>query len=892
MEMTSMSSKSSVRSWFGSTDPRTGKHRPERSGLKVEQLELRELLSSTPAQFVTGLYRDFLGRIGQPSEVASWVTAMSKGKSHEGVATGFINSQEYHDRLVTLDYQRFLQRTPSAAEISAMEGAIAGWINEDQIISRILGSTEYYTNAGGTTDAWFKAVYLNVLNRAPDPTGLLHWKGLMATGWTRTQVALGIAQSDEAHTLAITADYQILLDRQPDASGLSNFVTAMHQWWMTNSYAEVKIAAATEYDTLQTNNIVVPASHMRLWWTPARLTQARAWYAAHPFTPDSTDAYNNALVYLMTGNTQYAQTAINLLMSFTISDSELQGVASDTYRWNDWVPVVYDWLYNQMTPAQQTTFMARYNNYVSIMMTKPWGGPGMDGNNYYWGYLRNEIDWAIATYYENPLAFTFLQDALVTRWDDSFLPWAATDAVGGVTPEGSQYGRYMIGYTVMPFTSLKLLGDDLLQQTNFFKEAAVNLVYTTTTAPTAVKADPSVYYQVFPFGDDENRGGYPDATSFYYGDFMTMAANEWGSQPVGQYARKWLITVNPQVSNYVTAVDQGGPALSFSSLPTDYYTAGATQFLYTRNQWGPQDTSILVKMGQGTRAAHEHLDIGTFQIWQNGYWLSKESTGYSQQFNGGTDSQTISTNGLLFQGIGEANAYADGPAKVLRLESNNVYSYAAVDLNPVYRAHGSPYPGRDDNPYAGTVIREFIYVKPLDTMLVLDRLSSNDANSILAANVNKTFILHVPYMPVVNGNTVLEVNGTEALKMTSLLGANPQINVVDEGNFQGTHYQPSYYQYRVEETTSGTAQSYFLHALQMRSASAADVQIQTTETAASWTITLSDPTRGTAVVILNKGMVSSGGSVAYAASGPPGTPTQLRSSVEPITVTNSGPVWG
>ena len=61
----------------------------------------------------------------------------------------------------------------------------------------------------------------------------------------------------------------------------------------------------------------------------------------------------------MTGNTTYGNIAVNLLMNFTIPQSELDGVASDTYRWNQWVPIVYDWCYNLMTPAQVSTFMAR-----------------------------------------------------------------------------------------------------------------------------------------------------------------------------------------------------------------------------------------------------------------------------------------------------------------------------------------------------------------------------------------------------------------------------------------------------------------------------------------------------------------------------------------------------
>ena len=53
--------------------------------------------------------------------------------------------------------------------------------------------------------------------------------------------------------------------------------------------------------------------------------------------------------------------------------------------------------------------MARYNNYTTIMMGKGWGGPGFEGNNYYWGILRNELNWGIATYGENASAQTYPQ---------------------------------------------------------------------------------------------------------------------------------------------------------------------------------------------------------------------------------------------------------------------------------------------------------------------------------------------------------------------------------------------------------------------------------------------------------------------------------------------------
>ena len=161
----------------------------------------------------------------------------------------------------------------------------------------------------------------------------------------------------------------------------------------------------------------------------------------------------------MTGNTTYGNIAVNLLMNFTIPQCELDGVASDTYRWNQWVPIVYDWCYNLMTPTQVSTFMARYNNYMTIMIGKSWGGPGHGREQLLLGIpVRNELNWAIATYYENPMAQTFLNDALVTRWQNGVLPYFAGPDAGGVAPEGSQYGRYMLQYPVVPFTTLALMG--------------------------------------------------------------------------------------------------------------------------------------------------------------------------------------------------------------------------------------------------------------------------------------------------------------------------------------------------------------------------------------------------------------------------------------------------
>ncbi len=650
-----------------------------------------------------------------------------------------------------------------------------------------------------------------------------------------------------------------------------------------------------DFDPSVSDGLTIPQGHPRILFNaePLRIEQAQAYYAEHPLNPGN-DPLGNALKYVVTGDTTAAQNAITAIMNFTISDAELQGTASDNYRWNGWVPIAYDWVHDAMTPDQQQTFMDRYNYYAYTMMNKSWGGPSMVANDYFWGYFANELNWAVATYYENPMAQTFLDDALITRWQNSFLPWAAGPGRGGVEPEGTQYGRYDLAYPAMPLATAGLMGGDQYASTNFYKEAIFNLIYTTSPAPTYSKESPTdPYYMPFPFGENEINGGYPSATETYYGDFMQTWATAYNNLPVGQYAYHWLQTVRPQQTYWYTyptyldtpTYDPTVQTPDFSSLPVDYYAPGAQDF-YTRNQWGPQATSVFLQLGSPSPNV---LDSGSFQIWRNGWFVSKETSGYDLQINGGQSEDPIAHNTILFGGQGIARAYRYGDPQVIRLQSDPVFSYAAVDMSNAFQSSSSNY----TNPYAAHAIREFLFIKPLETMVVLDRMESSDAAEP-AADVTKTFLLHFPNQPQVTGaNSVIGYSGDQALRLTTLVPSNPTFNVVDESNFSGSHdTDPAYYQYRLEETTSGSAQSYFLNVLQARDATGSNVASHMTQNATSWTITLDSPTLGHAQIVLNKGMDSQGGAVGFSATGTPTEFTPLLDHVQDMQVTDYGPVWG
>jgi hypothetical protein len=397
------------------------------------------------------------------------------------------------------------------------------------------------------------------------------------------------------------------------------------------------------------------------------------------------------------------------------------------------------------------------------------------------------------------------------------------------------------------------------------------------------------YYQIFPFGDDETYGGYPSAEVVEYGDLLTVLAQEWKDRPLGQYARHWLKQVKPATSRHVAATDTGGPERDFADLPLDYY-APASRYFYVRSRWAPQTTALLLQMGHATNYGHEHQDMGTFQLWRQGRWLSKESTGYSQQFQGGGSEHTIAHNGILFGGRGAANAYADGPPAVVHLQSRPDYAYAAIDLSPSYRAHASGNKARDDNQYAAHLVREFLFLRRLETLVILDRLEASDGKTP-ADQVVKSFLLHFAERPEVKGSDqVVGANGDQILHLTTLLPKKPEYKIVDEGAFQGRHLEPSYYQYRLAVNDSGQKQSYFLHVLQARGRAEPGLEATLKEDAGSWTVRLTHPTLGQALVVFQKGKDATATAAGYSASGTP-NPQPLGQGVQSIQVTDQGPVW-
>jgi hypothetical protein len=512
----------------------------------------------------------------------------------------------------------------------------------------------------------------------------------------------------------------------------------------------------------------------------------------------------------------------------------------------------------------------------------------MPQSNYFWGYLRNEFEWGVATWGDNPIADKFLDNALQARWEQAFLPHSTTAGLGGVAHEGSQYGRYLLGYSVVPLATARLMGRDLNGETDFFKSAVYYVIYTTLPAPTFNPQTREPRFEVFPANDDQffRNGGSAQADE--YGNFMASSAYTWRNTPTGEYARRWVSMTKPIVFSYVAAIDGGGTERDFADLPFDYFAAGPLYF-FNRSSWRPEATVIHMQLGAPVGVGHSHDDLGTWQMWRRGRWLSRETAAYSENIAGYAGHGTIGArttcghNGLLLNGKGLAEGSPNGVPVVRRLESRAVFTHAVVDLTPAYRNDKVSNRRERDNSVVAGVEREFVFLRPLETLVIFDRVASNDA-VMSAASVTKTFLAHFEQRPTIeDGHNVLGVNGDEALRLTTMLPANPEYRIITEGSSIG--------QFRLEVETSGAPVTYFLHVLQGREARGQNLHCSLEETHQLYVLKIHHPEFGFARIELVKASGSNGGGVAFAQTAMPETVVPFLDRIQEMHMTGNGPVW-
>ncbi len=701
--------------------------------------------------------------------------------------------------------------------------------------------------------------------------------------------------------------------------------------------------------------LTLPAGHPRLWFgDAARLQQARDYFASHPFALPAYNAfdpagtnYTRALRSVLTGDPQACLHALNGnpnspppprpelptdtgLMGLAFVDP---GTAPATFRdqmrqqGESWL-LVYDWCHVQLTQTQIAALVQRWNGYLQRELDDDFAQQGEEASNYWSGRVRNLLLWGMASHGENPRAQEFIDAALETRMGEWFPAWYAGFGRGGVFPEGSDYGVVSLSYPLIAFTSAADFGHDEYARTPYFREAIYALIYGSTPGPTSVTDAEANQFLLFPFGDDQLfRDGSAINERSYLGDFMQAMGVRAAPAGNARHARAWR-AASQAGTDWLFRALQGaaGDPSDLAQLPLDYYAPGAGVFA-ARTAHDAGATQVHLQLGTPGGMSHRHMDAGNFQFWRKGRWITRESAGYSDRLvalgEASGSRMTIDTedavahNTLLFEGQSTGQWIGDGPQpippsgnpesdqprnlpQVRRLQHAEDFAYVAVDYSDAYR---NGLDTRVDWPYAESAWREFLFIRPLQALLIFDRTrGSSDSlrpfygsddwllrdlgRRIGADAVQRHFIMHFETLPTVLGNRITATVGNQVAELTTLLPAAPNVRVVNE-DFTGPPDDSPAGQFRVEIAQSGTADAYFLNLVTGYDPSEAAIQTQLSEVGGVLTIHLQHPTRGDATVTLNKGMMSSGGSIRIG-NGPM---QALRASVQGIAVTDDGPVW-
>lgn len=666
----------------------------------------------------------------------------------------------------------------------------------------------------------------------------------------------------------------------------------------------------------QAANLAIPASHPRLWFgSAARLSQAQTYFASTPFVPQGADIqFERALRGVVAGNTADCDAAVTHLANWLVENN---GSRRDALRQQgEELLVIYDWCHHRLSAGQISTLVARWNGYLDTEIADDFANQGAEGNNYWWGRTRNTLMWGITSFGDNPRAQEYINHALDTRFGVWFTKWYQDFGRGGVFPEGADYGVVSLSYPLLPFVSAADFGFDPYAQTPYFREAIYAMIYGTTPGPTALTGSFSGGALLFPFNDDEtlHAGGVINARE-YLGDFARAMGSMGPTSGNARHARAWAAQTGAGRRWLFSALGGAGTPADYATLPLDYYAPGAA-VLDSRTSHDANAMQVHLQLGTPGHIEHRHYDAGSFQVWRKGRWLTRESAGYADQLRGFMGTGVVDTehplahNGLLFETWSTGRWVGTGPIvippgqerfenprdlpRVTRLQHAAEFSYVAVDYSDAYRNMPD---SRVDWPYADTVWREFVFIRPLQALVILDR-TRGSGDSLLpfyngggwlltgphvnAAQVRRSFIMHFETQPVVSASRVTATVGDQTSELITLLPEAPAFRILNE-DLPGDEQAG---QWRLELDQSGAADAYFLNIVTGYDSGEAALAAQLTDNGDSWTLTLSHPQRGSASLTLQKGMVSRGGSLSIGAS-----TTALRESVQGIRVTSDGPVW-
>jgi len=183
--------------------------------------------STGNAAFLCLAYEDLLGRAPDAGGLATFEGLLAAGVSDAQVAYDIATSPERRSDVVQFYYDALLGRPADPGGLASWVGLLNAGGSDQAVLEGIMGSGEFYADAGGTPSGFVTALYADLLGRGPDAGGLASWVGAVNAGVSRGAVVAGFLYSNEGETHFVEGEYAVLLDRAADPGGLSTWVSAL-----------------------------------------------------------------------------------------------------------------------------------------------------------------------------------------------------------------------------------------------------------------------------------------------------------------------------------------------------------------------------------------------------------------------------------------------------------------------------------------------------------------------------------------------------------------------------------------------------------------------------------------------------------------------------------------
>ena len=503
-----------------------------------------------------------------------------------------------------------------------------------------------------------------------------------------------------------------------------------------------------------------------------------------------------ALDYRMTGNPYSGYLAIRALKNVLKTMGDWT-VLNDYTRYYGFLmynaACVYDWCYDLLSETDKQQIVLGVEKKCCGHMEvgfPPTGQHAVSGHGTEFQILRDYLSFAIAIYDEHPGWWNMIANRFYTE----FVPVRNAFYEAGMYPQGvSLYVR--LRYSADLFSA-------------WLVEAA------TGSFPYASEANMkqvarTIYSYDLPrtngFAEGDDQASYRDFIDYgrvallssYLFDDATMRAqvefnyneeystNKYG---IGYYDFSKGFSEGVSVAEYLICSSSGLKKAKsrYADMDLILYNGGWLGQIIARDKWTSSQAAVLMKIGCRTTANHDHYDAGSFQI----FYKSPLAIDSGCYFSYGNDHHfyyhqaTIAHNSLLIYNSSlSGNNYSGGQK---RRDEPETLSAWQSDTYKTGEVTGVSYGYNESTPTYAYLAGDIAAAYPALTVSEVTRrmlavYATEDSaapmyffvfDNITAANPSykKTFLLHVPNEPTIEGKTVSVVNSQGKLVLQNVVG--------------------------------------------------------------------------------------------------------------------------